>query len=179
MRKAIIFLIVSIFIVSLITGCSKSPVSPAENQDAAGEQLTLNCFKEKELIAGQNLTIGKVKLDYQIHSGEPFLYVEFYIYINNDWYITETHVYFGEDAPAKHSPGKFPYKHEGGDIAPLAKVDSYLIPLPTDWEFFWFSAHAVVINIKGGEETAWGENEYEFEHGWGWYCKIPNPAYAP
>ena len=181
MRKAIIFLIVSIFIVSMITGCSKSPVSPAETQGSADEQLVLNCFHEKELYAGQHELIGRVLLDYTEKYGYPCLVVEFRIDDDNDWYLTETHLYVGENAPVKNAPGQFPYKHEGDDIAPFAKYDLYKIKIPdyTVWPEFYFSAHAVVTNAYGDEETAWGENTYEFEHGWGWYCLIPHPGTPP
>ena len=53
--------------------------------------------------------IGDLDIDYM---GDGFI-VEFSI--ESPWEIVETHVYIGEEPPAKSSPGKFPY--EAGYIA--------------------------------------------------------------
>jgi hypothetical protein len=181
MKKAILFLIIGIIMVSLIGGCSKNPATQTAS-DVSKEGPDLNCFKWKHFIAGQTTDIGYIILDTRqtvidTLTSEYFLFVEFRITVA-DWYLTETHVYFGDTAPKKNSPGKFPYKHMADEIGPNATRDIFLIPLPTDLEYFWFSAHAVVDGPGGSSETAWGENEFTFDKGWGWYCHIPNPVYS-
>ena len=176
MKKAILFLIVGIIMVSLIGGCSKNPATQTAS-DISKEGPDLNCFKWKHFIAGQTTDIGYVILDTRQSGDDFYLYVEFRITVEG-WYLTEAHVYFGEDRPTKNSPGKFPYKHTADEIGPNATRDIFLIPLPTDLEYFWFSAHAVVDGPGGASETAWGKNEFTFDKGWGWYCHIPNPVYS-
>lgn len=176
MRKLILLLIIGIIFVSFISGCSKNPVSQ-EASEVSREDVVLNCFKKKNLMAGRNIWVGKVTLGYE-QVGDVFYLIVRFATLEN-WYLNETHVYFGDAPPQKHSPGRFPYKHEIDDIGPNASVDTFIIPLPADWEFFYFSSHADVISTSGQEETAWGENEFEFEQGWGWYCEIPNPVYSP
>ena len=99
--------------ISLISGCSKNPVSQ-EEAEISNQDLKLNCevFKKKNLLAGQNIWVGKVTLGWEQVGDIYYLEVKFVTL--PDWYLTETHVYFGDVPPAKHSPGQFPYKHEIG-----------------------------------------------------------------
>ena len=45
---------------------------------------------------------------------------------STDWRLAETHLYVGDEAPAKSSPGKFPYKNE--ELDGIAS-DSYVVDL--------------------------------------------------
>ena len=85
-----------------------------------------------------------------------------------DWRLAETHLYVGDSAPSKSSPGKFSYKHEDlegvlGDSYTVSLVD---MDLDEDG-IVYIAAHAelqqeVVIDDIPTTiyETAWAQGDY-------------------
>jgi len=117
------------------------------------------------LIGGQNTQVG----DVTIWNTDEDLHVQYQTY--SPWYMTETHLYVGEELPSSAAPGKFPYKYENSGgfnqytyIIPLADLDVE----PGDW--LYILAHAVVINAETGKsETAWKEGTDFGRNGWAMY----------
>jgi hypothetical protein len=90
---------------------------------------------------------------------------------NVAWLLEETHLYIGDNAPSKHSPGRFPYKHEelGGatsdsysiDLLELAKIDEN-----GDGDgYVYIAAHAGLI-MQTGEDPDTGEPIFDYETAW-------------
>jgi hypothetical protein len=99
-----------------------------------------------ELIAGQNLTVGTVSVEY---NGDDLI-VTFEV-TEDGWYLTETHLYVGSEPPSKTAPGQFPYQHDGLHDT----TDAYVLSL-SDLGFAAgdcpiFAAHAVVERVVGYE----------------------------
>ena len=124
-------------------------------------------YADVTLLAGQTIESGWVTVSVKGDS----LIVEYFTI--DGWELMETHLYVGNGKPDKHSPGKFPYKHE--DLGGVT-WDEYVIPLEDvisdeDWGAdvdLCFAAHGVVRKLIGyeedgtpiyQEETAWGEGE--------------------
>ena len=65
---------------------------------------------------------------------------------STDWRLEETHLYVGDEAPAKSAPGKFPYKHEelGGVASDAYSVDLAAADLDGDG-IVYIAAHAGLI----------------------------------
>jgi len=64
-----------------------------------------------DLIAGQHINVGEVHVQaWEDTYGDWFLKVTYQT--TGDWWLTEYHVYVGDDPPAKSAPGQFPYKGE-------------------------------------------------------------------
>jgi hypothetical protein len=129
------------------------------------------------LLAGQNIDVGDVMIWHDTEN----LYVRYTT--DGDWWITETHVFVGDEAdlPTTGSGnpkiGKFPYS---ADHNPAVQTVTYTFDLEDDlgWEKgdeFFIMAHAVVEKVVGGEvvqeETAWGCEE-DYENGNRWACYI-------
>jgi len=83
-----------------------------------------------------------------------------------EWRLEETHLYVGDEAPDKHSPGKFPYKNEelGGVVS-----DSYNVALAEadiDGDgIVYVAAHAALV-MQDGVDTETGEPVYSGESAW-------------
>ena len=168
MRKIILFTLVLILIGSFTMNCSKDPVSTSET-DTNPDALILDCEMVviKPLIAAQHESIGTVKLRYE----DGFLKVIYWIPDESEWSLVQTHTYVGTNKPEKTSPGRFPYKNENPD----PKYDAFYVQV-LPGTCIWFAAHAEVVTNDGRQETAWAEDDYKFEQGWGWYCYICFPA---
>jgi hypothetical protein len=99
-----------------------------------------------ELIAGQNLTVGAVSVEY---NGDELI-VTFEV-TEDGWYLTETHLYVGSEPPSKTAPGQFPFQHEGLH----ATTDAYTLSLSAlgfaAGDCPIFAAHAVVERVVGYE----------------------------
>jgi hypothetical protein len=102
------------------------------------------------LYAGQHTLAGYVSVwvDYNAWKGigQPVnktLFVEYSTICG--WYLTEIHLFVGEQMPAKIAPGQFPYSAEN-----LPNVTSYLFEIPFDpsWsqKTILLAAHCVVGN---------------------------------
>ena len=89
------------------------------------------------------------------------------------WYITETHLAVEEyldDIPQtkKHNVkvGHFEYKGEHD------YVTEYTYEIELEWDFdtdLFIAAHAVVEQLDGGEETAWGKGDTFNNKNWAMY----------
>jgi len=91
----------------------------------------------------------------------------------------ETHLYVGDEAPAKSAPGKFPYKHEelGGVASDAYSVDLAAADLDGDG-IVYIAAHAGLIMQIGvdpetgepiyADETAWAEGDEPIGKGKNW-----------
>lgn len=122
------------FIVSIIIG--SFTFTPA----SAGTTTVL------PLIAGQFSEVGTVTVSTDGNN----LTVKYEITENN-WYITETHLYVGIQPPSSSAPGKFPYQHPN-----LSNVstDTYTIPISTGTTYY-IAAHAVVYNELSKQIVGW------------------------
>jgi len=98
---------------------------------------------------------------------------------STDWRLEETHLYVGDEAPAKSAPGKFPYKHEelGGVASDAYSVDLAAADLDGDG-IVYIAAHAGLIMQIGvdpeteepiyADETAWAEGDEPIGKGKNW-----------
>jgi len=98
---------------------------------------------------------------------------------STDWLLEETHLYVGDEPPAKHSPGKFPYKKE--ELGGVAS-DAYVIDLAAygidNNGIVYIAAHAELIMQIGvapetgepiyADETAWAEGDEPIGKGKNW-----------
>jgi hypothetical protein len=101
------------------------------------------CDDETTLYAGQTTAVGVVTV-----SDDGQSLVVSYDIDGTDWAITETHVYVGEEAPKKSSPGQFDY----GDSGLATFSVSYEIDLGDfSSDELVVAAHAVVQQTFGGE----------------------------
>jgi hypothetical protein len=96
-----------------------------------------------------------------------------------DWRLEETHLFVGDEVPAKSAPGKFPYKQEG---LGSATSDIYEIDLAAadqnDDGVVYIAAHAALIRQAGvdpvtgdpifEDETAWAQGEEPIGKGKNW-----------
>ena len=64
-----------------------------------------------DLIAGQFSDVGDVTF-HVYPDGMGGWYLKVTYQTTGDWWLTEYHVYYGDDPPAKSAPGQFPYKGE-------------------------------------------------------------------
>jgi hypothetical protein len=86
-----------------------------------------------DLVAGQHEVIGNVTVE-QI--GDELIVT--YNVTSTGWCLTTTHLYVGSTPAQRHSPGRFPYKHENLDCV---TVDTFTISdLTTDTVYV--AAHA-------------------------------------
>ena len=85
---------------------------------------------------------------------------------STDWRLEETHLYVGDEAPAKSSPGKFPYKNEelGGVASDVYVVDLAAADLNGDG-IVYVAAHAELI-MQIGVDPETGEPIYADESAW-------------
>lgn len=85
---------------------------------------------------------------------------------STDWRLAETHLYVGDVAPTRSSPGKFPLKNEelGGVPADVYNVDLVAADLNGDG-IVYIAAHAELI-MQIGEDPETGEPIYADETAW-------------
>lgn len=129
-----------------------------------------------DLVAGQYTVVG----DVMVWHDTEMLYIRYTT--DGDWYLTETHVYVGDEADLptnkKGNPqiGHFPYATDHDYVQEY----TYSFDLVDDlgWEKgdeLFIMAHAVVDRVVDGEvvqsETAWG-CEYDYEDSQRWACYI-------
>lgn len=108
-----------------------------------------------DFMAGQHINAGTIT----VGNDEENLYVT---YTTTDgWLLNATHLYIGENAPAKVAPGQFPYKatHD-----PRVTSYTYIIPLTDVPDCMTIAAHAEVVKIDANGniiqgETAWGKGD--------------------
>ena len=86
-----------------------------------------------DLVAGQNEVIGNVTVE---QVGDD-LVVTYNITVAG-WCLTTTHLYVGSEPAQRHSPGRFPYKHENLDCV---TVDVFTIS-DIDGDTVYIAAHA-------------------------------------
>jgi len=93
--------------------------------------------------------------------------ITFQIAVNDtDWRLEETHLYVGDDKPAKSAPGRFTYKHEelGG-----VGADTYTVNLTAADSngdgIVYIAGHAGLI-MQIGEDPETGEPIYADETAW-------------
>ena len=98
---------------------------------------------------------------------------------NTDWRLEETHLYVGDEAPAKSAPGQFPYKHEelGGTTLDVYNIDLAAADLDGDG-IVYVAAHAGLIMQIGldpdtlqpiyADETAWAQGDEPIGKGKNW-----------
>jgi hypothetical protein len=86
------------------------------------------------LIAGQNETVGMVTVQVEADGDLKVTYQTV-----GDWWITQIHLYVGDDPPEKPSPGRFTYKEEALDNQTYAVEN-----IPFDGTCSTIAAHAVV-----------------------------------
>jgi hypothetical protein len=91
-----------------------------------------------DLIAGQYYDVGEVHVQAYEDMGEWYLRVTYQT--TGDWWLTEYHVYVGDNPPEKSAPGQFPY---GGEIDP-ATQEFVLDGIPFAGGCQIIAAHAVV-----------------------------------
>ena len=119
---------------------------------------------KSDLIAGQNITVGEVR----IWNNDQNLYVKYQT--NDPWYMTETHLYVGTTLPPTPvAPGSFPHSYEnlnGFSEQTYTVSLSALGVQPEEW--IYILAHAAVKNDTGKEETAWKEGTQIAGPGAGW-----------
>lgn len=82
------------------------------------------------------------------------------------WRLEETHLYVGDEAPAKSSPGRFPYKHEdlGGTASDVYVIDLAAADIDGDG-IVYVAAHAELI-MQIGVDPETGEPVYADESTW-------------
>lgn len=85
---------------------------------------------------------------------------------STDWRLEETHLYVGDEAPAKSAPGQFLYKHEelGGAASDVYIVDLAAADLDGDG-IVYVAAHARLI-IQNGVDPDTGDPIYVYETAW-------------
>jgi hypothetical protein len=96
-----------------------------------------------------------------------------------DWRLAETHLYVGDMAPRKSSPGKFTFKNEdlGGEVTDVYSVNLAAADADGDGEVY-VAAHAELIMQIGvdpetGEpvfidESAWAQGDKAIGKGSNW-----------
>jgi hypothetical protein len=85
---------------------------------------------------------------------------------STDWRLEETHLYVGDEAPAKSAPGRFTFKHEelGGVAQDVYNVDLAAYDVDGDG-IIYIAAHAGLI-MQIGEDPDTGEPIYADESAW-------------
>ncbi len=157
-------LIITILGVTLLLSSCGQNITPSN------ERLTHEISKQSELsinfFAGQGILVGKIDVTTQ----DDELFVKYTIN-NNEWCITEVHIYISTEEPKKAAPGKFPYKQENLDcLSEYSEVVSFSDLNVEDGDSVYIAAHAVVNSVSGNEtETAWAEGTTKFKTGWGSY----------
>lgn len=89
---------------------------------------------------------------------------------STDWRLEETHLYVGDEAPVKSSPGQFPLKHEelGGVVADVYSVDLAAADVNGDG-IVYVAAHAgLVRQVQIGIDEITGEPIYADETETAW-----------
>lgn len=137
---------------------------------ALGVTSVLGCeFRlSSELIAGQHHDAGRVDTWYE--NGHLSIHVKPW----DGWVLDETHLYVGENPPAKAAPGQFPY----------AGMQWYQLPLtsaPTCSDPIYVALHAVVTK-DGESETAWADSygiPFDENKGWAMYLAFPSGPLCP
>ena len=95
-----------------------------------------------DLIAGQHYDVGDVYFEAYYDAIEMMWFLKVTYQTTGDWYLTEYHVYVGDEPPAKSAPGQFPY---GGELDPTLDLQEFVvdgIPFPGGCQIV--AAHAVV-----------------------------------
>lgn len=85
---------------------------------------------------------------------------------STDWRLEETHLYVGDEPPAKSSPGRFLLKHEdlGGVLSDVYNIDLVAADLDGDG-IVYVAAHAgLIMQISVDPETQ--EPIYAYETAW-------------
>ena len=128
-----------------------------------------------DLMAGQDIYVGELL----IRKENEELIIS-YDLSSTEWEVKESHLFVGDinDAPFTNSGnpqiGHFPYHKDDKD-----DDHSYTIPLSELNDCFSVIAHAVVVQIVNGNETAnetafgLGDNTFDGNR-WGWYLDICN-----
>lgn len=85
---------------------------------------------------------------------------------STDWRLEETHLYVGDEPPAKSAPGKFTYKHEelGGNASDVYNVDLAAADFDGNG-IVYIAAHAELI-MQIGVDPETGEPIYADESAW-------------
>ena len=123
-----------------------------------------------DLMAGQHLKVGSV----YVSNDENNIYVRYEI-TDNDWWLTETHLFIGdiENAPFTNSGnpqfGQFAYQGNHDYVHEYL----YTHPIEDNSEVISIIAHAVVVQREGNNttanETAIAKGQTEFDgNRWGW-----------
>jgi hypothetical protein len=98
---------------------------------------------------------------------------------DTDWRLEETHLYVGDDAPAKSAPGRFTYKHEelGGVGSDVYTVNLTAADSNGDG-IVYIAGHAGLIMQIGvdpdtgepiyADETAWAQGDEAIGRGKNW-----------
>ncbi len=92
------------------------------------------------LIAGRHIPVGELFIEF--NDADNTLLVEFWP--DENFYLTETHLYVGTEIPDTSAPGQFTYKHE--ELSEGTDYDIYEISLGTNPENQYIAAHAVVYS---------------------------------
>lgn len=133
---------------------------------------TLAATANVPLVAGQNEEVGKVN----IWNSANILYVEYKI-VKSNWCLVETHLHIDSNLnnfpysgkTNNPVPGNFDYKNNHNCLK------SYLYEIPLTWlpdEMVYIAAHAVVNQLSGGSETAWGKGDkFTLKGNWAMYFK--------
>jgi len=131
------------------SGALVDPSARMAYEDTCGD------IKVVPLWAGQHIEAGIL----EVYNSETMLYVHYQT--SEGWYLTETHLYVGNNPPKNKAgilvPGKFPYSNNHNYLSSVL----YEIPLTEVGDCFEVYAHAVVkmLDEYGNvmqEETAFG-----------------------
>ena len=160
-----------------VSSCSDEQLieSSSDAELKTGEAICGDA-KVVDLIAGQHINVGTVT----VSNDEENLYVTYET--SGDWYLTETHVYVGDEADIPYNGagnprfGHFPYSESHNNLTSY----TYSISLEGLDDCFAVVTHGVVDKIVNGDvvergETAFGCGDKEFPgRRWGCYfdyCK--------
>jgi hypothetical protein len=107
-----------------------------------------------DLVAGQHEVIGNVTVE---QVGDELIVT--YNVTSPGWCVTTTHLYVGSTPAQRHSPGRFPYKHENLDCV---TVDTFTISGLTS-DTVYIAAHADAFYSSNNEIDLNGTVEYTLD----------------
>lgn len=85
---------------------------------------------------------------------------------STEWRLDETHLYVGDGAPVKHSPGKFACKNEQLGGVSSDSLDILISEADTDGDgIVYIAAHAALV-MQNGVDPDTGEPIYIYESAW-------------
>ncbi len=162
MKRILALLVIPVLMVFLVT-----PVLAQVNLPYTTDLIADG--RETALDVGDLTVAADGTVTFQIVETDP----------SHGWLLEETHLYVGDEAPAKSAPGQFPYKHDGlGGVA----SDPYSIDLAAADEdgdgIVYIAAHAELIMQIGvdpdtgepiyADETAWATGDEPIGKGKNW-----------